>query len=167
MYHLRLTKALSYTGIVEATKDKPDVYVEYKATADAAVASGYFKLVEEEPGSNPTEEPGLVPGHLDEDQLNTMNVAELKKLAAEMEVDLSGRRSKADIIAAIIAQEVYAPAASDFDPEALAEMSEEELTAYAEENGISLEGCNGREDILEAISVANCGSYTMLDLQRE
>lgn len=44
MYHLRLIKALSYSGIVEATKQKPDVFVEDKATALSAVATGYFQL---------------------------------------------------------------------------------------------------------------------------
>ena len=47
MYHLKLVKALSFTGIVTATKKNPDVFVEDKATADAAVATGYFKLIEE------------------------------------------------------------------------------------------------------------------------
>ena len=44
MYHLRLIKALSYSGIVEATKQRPDVFVKDKATADKAVATGYFQL---------------------------------------------------------------------------------------------------------------------------
>lgn len=44
MYHLRLIKALSYSGIVEATKQKPDVFVEDKAIADKAIATGYFQL---------------------------------------------------------------------------------------------------------------------------
>ena len=47
MYHLKLMKALSFTGIVTATKKNPDVFLEDKATADAAVATGYFKLIEE------------------------------------------------------------------------------------------------------------------------
>ena len=53
MYHLKLVKALSFTGIVTATKKNPDVFVEDKATADAAVATGYFKLIEE--AEEPTE----------------------------------------------------------------------------------------------------------------
>ena len=50
-YHLRLIKALSYSGIITATKKKPDVYVADKKIADAAVATGYFMLVggEEKP----------------------------------------------------------------------------------------------------------------------
>lgn len=45
MFHLRLIKGLSYFGIVSATKKNPDVYTDDKATADKAVASGYFVLV--------------------------------------------------------------------------------------------------------------------------
>ena len=41
-YHLKLVKALSYYGLVEATREHPDVYVEDEATAKAALASGYF-----------------------------------------------------------------------------------------------------------------------------
>lgn len=50
-YHLRLCKSLSYKGVVSATKKQPDVFVEDKATAEAAVATGYFTLVEDEPGT--------------------------------------------------------------------------------------------------------------------
>ena len=39
MYHLRLCKALSYMGIVRATRDKPDVYVQEKEQADSLVKS--------------------------------------------------------------------------------------------------------------------------------
>ena len=39
MYHLRLIKGLSYCGLVEASKIQPDVFVEDKAVADAALAS--------------------------------------------------------------------------------------------------------------------------------
>lgn len=47
MYHLRLIKGLSYYGVVEASKEQPDVFVEDKNVADAAVASGYFVLLAE------------------------------------------------------------------------------------------------------------------------
>ena len=61
MYHLKLMKALSFTGIVTATKKNPDVFLEDKATADAAVATGYFKLIEEAeepPEGGEEKEPG-------------------------------------------------------------------------------------------------------------
>ena len=48
MYHLKLKKALSYTGIVSATKKKPDVFVKQEKIAKAAIATGYFELIEEE-----------------------------------------------------------------------------------------------------------------------
>ena len=46
-------------------------------------------------------------------------------------------------------------------------MTKAELTAYAKENGISLEGCNTKAEMLEIISMANGGSPTMIDLQKE
>lgn len=52
------------------------------------------------------------------------------------------------------------------DYEALSDMTKAELTAYAEENGIDIDGCKTKADILEAISVANGGSLTMIDLQQ-
>lgn len=164
MYHLKLCKGLSYYGMggaLKATRKQPDVHIEDKATADAAVASGFFKLAGEDTVFPPA---GEVLGHLDPEQLDSMTIPELKKLAGEMGVDIKGLKDKAAIIAAIVAVEVSAPA---FDAEALAAMSDDELKALVEEKGIDLTGCNTREDALEAISVALGGSYTMLDLMRE
>ena len=166
MYHLKLCKGLSYYGMdgaLKATRKQPDVLTEDKAIADAAVASGFFKLVGEgeAPGFPP---PGEVLGHLDPAQLESMTIPDLKKLAGEMGVDIKGLKDKAAIIAAIAAVQVSAPA---FDAEALAAMSDDELKALVEKKGIDLTGCNTREDALEAISVALGGSYTMLDLMRE
>jgi len=56
---------------------------------------------------------------------------------------------------------------SEPDYNALSEMTKAELTAYAEQNGISLEGCTTKAEMLEAISIANGGSPTMLDLQNQ
>lgn len=166
MYHLKLCKGLSYYGMdgaLKATRKQPDVLTEDKAIADAAVASGFFKLVGEgeAPGFPP---PGEVLGHLDPAQLESMTIPDLKKLAGEIGADIKGLKDKAAIITAIVAVEVSAPA---FDAEALAAMSDEELKALVEEKGIDLTGCQTREDALEAISVALGGSYTMLDLMRE
>lgn len=47
MARLKLIKALSYTGEVKATKEKPYVEVE-EATAEKLVASGYFKRLDGE-----------------------------------------------------------------------------------------------------------------------
>ena len=166
MYHLKLCKGLSYYGMdgaLKATRKQPDVLTEDKAIADAAVASGFFKLVGEgeAPGFPP---PGEVLGHLDPKQLESMTIPDLKKLAGEIGADIKGLKDKAAIITAIVAVEVSAPA---FDAEALTAMSDEELKALVEEKGIDLTGCETREDALEAISVALGGSYTMLDLMRE
>lgn len=91
-YHLRLTKALSYCGVVKASKSHPNVFVEDKATADAAVATGYFKLVEGEEPAQPAKEPE--PGKT----LDEMTIPELETYATYHNVSLKGVTKRADII---------------------------------------------------------------------
>lgn len=102
MYHLKLIKALSYTGIVKATRKNPDIFVEDKATADAAVATGYFKLVE---GVSDGEAETQT-AHLDREQLEEMKFDDLKRMATDMGIDIKGLKSKNDIVEAIVAVEV-------------------------------------------------------------
>lgn len=121
MYHLKLIKSLSYTGVVTATKKNPDVFVEDKAIADTAVATGYFKLVEEV-----EEMPGKTAatvGHLDEAELAEMKFDDLKRLAADMGVDTKGLKSKADYAKAIAAVEVT-PGTEEDGPDAGGEENE-------------------------------------------
>lgn len=99
-YHLKLAKALSYCGVVTATKEKPDVYTDDGDVADKAVATGYFKLVESEAPGKPAEG-SLQEGEIDVTQLGSMSLAELKDLAKQLGADLTGRKSKEDIIEAI------------------------------------------------------------------
>lgn len=103
MYHLRLTKGLSFCGVVEATQKKPDVFVEDKATADAAVATGYFKLVEEAqepPEGGEEKELGEGGGNKEPGKkLEEMTVPELETFAAYKNISLKGISKKADIIA--------------------------------------------------------------------
>ncbi len=110
MYHLRLCKALSYSGVVSATQQQPDVFTEDKATADAAVATGYFALVEEE-GKQKTRK-------LDKGQFKDWKMDELKKLAESMGVDVSACKKKQDIIDAICSEEAgYSPKPVDDEDE--------------------------------------------------
>lgn len=160
-YHLKLIKGLSYTGFdgaINATAEQPGVSVEDKDTADALVASGYFKQVEAV-----NDEPEMLEGHLDRAQLEGMKLDELKQLAADLGLDTKGLTKKAEYVEAIASVEVSAPA---FDAEALAAMADEELSAFAKERNIDLGNCKTRKDALEAISVALGGSYTVLDLLR-
>lgn len=92
-YHLKLAKGLSYCGVVKATKKNPDVFVEDKATADAAVVTGYFKLIEGEEAPEPPKDPE--PGKT----LDEMTVTELETYAAYHNVSLKGVRGKENIIA--------------------------------------------------------------------
>ena len=98
MYHLRLIKALSYTGLVSATQKNPDTFTEDKAIADGAVASGYFTLIKDEEQE--------AKYHLNKAQLDEMKFDDLKKLAADMGIDITGIKKKADLVDAIAAVEV-------------------------------------------------------------
>lgn len=93
MYHLKLIKALSYKGIVEATRKNPDVYTDDKATADEAVASGYFRLVEDS-----TEENENTSVEVSGKALSEMNISELETFAAYKGISLKGITKKANII---------------------------------------------------------------------
>lgn len=108
MYHLKLMKALSFTGIVTATKKNPDVFLEDKATADAAVATGYFKLIEEAeepPEGGEEKEPGEGGGDKEPGKkLEEMTVPELETFAAYKGISLKGISEKADIIAKLKAE---------------------------------------------------------------
>ncbi len=120
-YHLKLIKALSYCGVVTATSQRPDVVVEDKATADAAVATGYFKLVEAEetPEETGEKEPGK--------KLEEMTVPELETYAAYKGVSLKGISKKADIIEKL-KEELGAEETSnevDYGSPTMAEMQEQ------------------------------------------
>lgn len=110
-YHLKLKKALSYNGIVCATRKNPDVYTEDKKVAEAAVATGYFDLVAYEDNQPPTDgNTDMVKGHLDFDQLKKMGKDELKDLAEKLGIDATGLKTKEDYAKAIAAVECEAPA---------------------------------------------------------
>lgn len=100
MYKVKLIKGLSYTGAVHATKDNPYVDVESKEAADAAVATGYFELVEATADDNNDGEKNDNSGATD---LDKMTVPQLKAYAAEKGIDLEGASRKDDIIAKIAA----------------------------------------------------------------
>lgn len=106
MYHLKLVKGLSYCGIVRATKEKPDVFVNDKAIADKVVATGYFVLAEGEAAYEGAEEKA--------EDLKDMEYNGLKKLAADLGIDTKVVKKKADLIAAIeAAREEGAEAGED------------------------------------------------------
>lgn len=167
-YHLKLSKGLSYFGNgITATKEQPDVFVDSKAAADAAVATGYFKLIGGDADVASGGSPDIINGHLDPEQLKKLTVKELEKLAADMGLDISDCKNKGETVAALAAVEVEAVKADTIDMEELAEMSEEELRSFAAEQDIDLTDCETKEDILSTISVASGGSLTMIGLQQE
>lgn len=104
MYHIRLTKALSYSGEVKATAEKPDVFIEDSAVYDRVMESGYFSLVSAGPKElKVTEAEGEPLPPIQEPAyggktLSEMNVSELETFAAYKGVSLKGITKKADII---------------------------------------------------------------------
>lgn len=119
MYHLKLVKGLSYLGIVTATKENPDVYVESAETADNLVDSGYFKYVgqsddeksQEEDASGADAEMGFEEEETADDEVvkpsekekfSEMNMEDLKGYAKVYGIDLSGCSKKAEIIKRIM-----------------------------------------------------------------
>lgn len=168
MYHLKLMKALSFTGIVTATKENPDVYVEDKAIADRAVATGYFKLVESEEA------------HLDGGQFEGWSFDEVKRLTADMGIDPACLSSKEDYVEAIEATKVIPGAEAEGNEEhkpekTLEEMTVPELETFAAYKGISLKGISKKADIVAKLKVeldeketeneVDYGSPTMTELQ--
>lgn len=122
MYHLKLIKGMSYTnGIISATQKKPDIYTEDKTTVDMAVKSGYFNLLESaENQATEGEKNQEREAHLEE-----MTVSNLKKLAADMGIDATGLKNKADYVAAIAAHEVVPDAENDQATEGKIDYGEE------------------------------------------
>ena len=140
MYKLKLIKGLSYSGVVKATKKNPIVEVADEATAQAAVASGYFAMI-----STPMEPIMQAPG----------------TQVASVNLDVPVVFGTADMGTIQNDQ----PPAPDFD--ALSKMNTKALKAYAAEHGIVLDGEKSAPDILKAISAHYGGSATMIDLLAE
>ena len=53
---------------------------------------------------------GMIAGHLDPKDLEDLKKADLERMANDMGLDISKAKTRADLIAAIAAAEVYAPA---------------------------------------------------------
>ena len=65
---------------------------------------------QEPPQEGGTEDGGMIAGHLDPKDLEDLKKADLERMANDMGLDISKAKTKADLIAAITAAEVYAPA---------------------------------------------------------
>ncbi|MBU5680063.1 hypothetical protein [Blautia sp. MSJ-9] len=124
MFHLRLRKGLSYFGIVRATSDKPDVYVQEKEQADSLVKSGYFELV----------------GNTEVETKRTLAVKE--EHPEEDGVDLFGDDAKED-------ESQERPELIELQGKTKAE-----LTEYANNKGIDITGCKTKDEILQKITEA-------------
>ncbi len=163
MYHLKLVKALSYSGVVTATRKRPDVFTKDKAIADKAVATGYFQLENTEsllPDNGESEdEPipyGIMPpgGDGADDPIPG-------------EIILGNGGSGED----------FAPSDEEPEGKALDEMSRAELETLAAYKNVSVKGLPKKADIIaklrevlepeETSGIIEYGSPTMAGLQQE
>ena len=128
LYHIKLKKAMSYTGIVNATREEPNVYTRDKDIATAAVRSGYFDLIDVEEDEAKADsalltaageeaEEGSIPAHFDKGYLDSLSITDLKKLAGDLGVDVTKGMKKDDLVAAITTETVTVPAADDAQPD--------------------------------------------------
>lgn len=128
LYRIKLKKAMSYTGIVNATREEPNVYTRDKDIATAAVRSGYFDLIDVEEDEAKADsalltaageeaEEGSIPAHFDKGYLDSLSITDLKKLAGDLGVDVTKGMKKDDLVAAITAETVTVPAADDAQPD--------------------------------------------------
>lgn len=128
LYHIKLKKAMSYTGIVNATREEPNVYTRDKDIATAAVRSGYFDLIDVEEDEAKADsalltaageeaEEGSIPAHFDKGYLDSLSITDLKKLAGDLGVDVTKGMKKDGLVAAITAETVTVPAADDAQPD--------------------------------------------------
>lgn len=107
MFHLKLIKGLSYSGIVRATARKPDVFTEDKAVRDAALASGYFAEAGEVETVDDNHLPDPVGGNESvktadhATELSKMTTEELKAYASINGIPLGSAKKKEAILKAI------------------------------------------------------------------
>ena len=94
MFKLRLIKALSYSGIVKASVDNPIVFTDDQATAEEAVATGYFELVNDNAAGNTAEVAEQEPEE-EGKALEDMTVSELETYATYNNISLKSARTKA------------------------------------------------------------------------
>lgn len=125
MYHIRLNKGMSYSGAVNASQAHPDVYTENEEAYLSAMESGYFTDLTAD----------SVPGQGDRE-------------AGRVGVPETGREESSG------GRTMEPEGENPGQPDEFAEMSVEELKAYAELNGISLAGAKKKAEILGVIREA-------------
>lgn len=64
-------------------------------------------------GTQGTQDGGMIAGHLDPKDLESLKKADLERMATDMGLEISEAKTKADLIAVITAAEVYAPAKNE------------------------------------------------------
>lgn len=126
MVQIKLIKGLSYDGIVSATQKKPFVTTD-EETANKAVETGYFAVVQSIGGSGNAKKP-IAPAEKADDQtgeddkksFEKMTKAELEAYATENGVDISqctNNKQRIDLIKKAEAEKIAAALSLDDDEE--------------------------------------------------
>lgn len=157
MHKLRLTKGLSYNGVVKATKEQPEVLIQEESIYQSVMASGYFEEVAIPSEDNQHEEKNKLHHSLGEVCNEPYGISERKEVGHEEYVS-SGQEKAGHQGHEIVAQEEpttqEAAAQEDIsksDKISVDSMDVEELKAYAALNGIDLSGQRKKADIIAAI----------------
>lgn len=146
MYKLKLIKALSYSGVVKASVEHPFVETDDQAIAEAAIATGYFELINKE----------SLPEEVVEEisKVEDMTVSEL-----EDEVDNDGDSDDET---------------EELEGKALEDMTVSELETFATYKEISLKGIKSKAEKIEKLCAdlgispdtkVVYGSPTMVELE--
>lgn len=97
---------LGVAAYVEAETPPTAVATAHGCDSDSCPIDPSLK---DEGGESVDYAPGEIDGHLDPDALKQMKMDNLKKLAADMGIDITGIKKKDDLVAAIAAVEVTVP----------------------------------------------------------
>lgn len=125
MYHLRLTKGLSYFGAVNATAARPDVFTDDTEKYEAALKSGYFMAIQDAPAAIERDAPqgnevsmkdaaaeeAEAASSEEAEDLSKMTVDKLRDYAKENGIALTGCSTKAEILQKIKEEEADRAAA--------------------------------------------------------
>lgn len=87
---------------------EPESATKVSGDTEGQGAAGGGQEAQEQAGEGETG--GTIAGHLDHKVLEGLKKADLERMANDMGLDISKAKTKADLIAAITAAEVYAPA---------------------------------------------------------
>lgn len=98
---LKLQKVKSYHGAVDATQKKPVVDVSDSKLAETLLKAGYFVAVAEDAAEGEASGDSESDGGVDYEALSKLSKDELTQYAEDNDIDISGCKTKAEILEAV------------------------------------------------------------------